>query len=367
VKKVAIAAACCIVTFPLLLFIGGSSSAQGQWCNVSTTGQQSPGSGDTTSAAGIELDQEQTSNARTIVQVATVQDKLPVRAAAIALMTAMQESSLRDLQPTPGHDAAGLFQQRPVEGWGTLSEVLDPLYSTNAFLTGVPSAHIQGLTSIVGWQQMDMAQAAEMVQASGVGYEYAKWETFGTELATALSANGAPGVVCTDNAPSGYGGPAVTTVINRAMAELGQPYVWGGGGAAGPSTGFCSGDDGYLNGVCFASTHSGFDCSGLTQYAWWPYVQLPRLAADQYGAGTHVPVAQAQPGDLLFYSNSAEGIYHVVMVVQAGPILTVIEAPHTGENVDIQSVNPKTEPDLMPMAVRLTPPATGSSATPSAG
>jgi len=325
----------------MLLIISGSSSAQGQWCNVAQTPQQiSNGNGDTTVAAGIQLDQEQTSNAKSIVEVVQ-EDKLPVRAAAIALMTSMQESSLRDLQPTPGHDAAGLFQQRPAVGWGTLSEVLDPVYSTNAFLNGVPAAHIGGLTSIQGWQQMDMATAAEMVQVSGVGYEYAKWENFGTALAAALtSSSGAPGVTCTNSVPPGYGGPAVSTVINRAMGELGERY---------------------LNGTCFAATHSGFDCSGLVQYAWWPYVQLPRVAADQYNAGTHIPVASAQPGDLLFYSNTSEGIYHVVMVVKAGDPLTVVEAPHTGEDVDVQQVNPASEPDLMPMAVHLTPPTTASS------
>ncbi|MFM9625310.1 NlpC/P60 family protein [Streptomyces turgidiscabies] len=122
----------------------------------------------------------------------------------------------------------------------------------------------------------------------------------------------------------------------KAAMYLGLPYVWGGGTPAGPSTGFCSGNNGYLNGACFAANHQGFDCSSLVQNAWWPATHLPRTAADQYNATASRPVSMdaLQVGDLIFYSHTGRGgdSYHVVMYYGDGK---VIEAPKTGKNVQV--------------------------------
>ena len=50
----------------------------------------------------------------------------------IALATALQESSLRNLT-TGDRDSVGLFQQRPSQGWGTVAQILDPVFAANAF------------------------------------------------------------------------------------------------------------------------------------------------------------------------------------------------------------------------------------------
>lgn len=126
-----------------------------------------------------------------------------------------------------------------------------------------------------------------------------------------------------------------TAAVNRALAYLGVPYVWGGGTPNGPSTGFCDKNgDGMLGGVCFAGSHSGFDCSSLVQMAWWPTLQLPRTTGEQYLATANrpVPMDQLQPGDLIFYSHDGRGAdsYHVVMYAGDG---MVVEAPHTGSSV----------------------------------
>ena len=67
-----------------------------------------------------------------LITAIAVQRGLPARAASIALATAYQESDLRNLDGGD-RDSAGLFQQRPSQGWGTLDEVRDPVYATNAF------------------------------------------------------------------------------------------------------------------------------------------------------------------------------------------------------------------------------------------
>ena len=64
-------------------------------------------------------------------------------------------------------------------------------------------------------------------------------------------------------------------------------------------------------------TPAGFDCSGLVQ---WSYAQvgisLPRTSGAQYDATTHIPLADIEPGDLLFYGPG--GSEHVAMYVGGG-------------------------------------------------
>ena len=131
------------------------------------------------------------------------------------------------------------------------------------------------------------------------------------------------------------GSGAGPDAVRRAGTELGVPYSWGGGSPAGPSTGFCSGNNGYLHGTCVAATTVGWDCSSLTQYAYWPTLHLPRTAAEQYDSTADHPVARADlhVGDLLFWSHGGDtGIYHVALYAGANQML---EAPRTGQNVKL--------------------------------
>ncbi|MFD0409957.1 NlpC/P60 family protein [Kitasatospora sp. NPDC127116] len=151
-----------------------------------------------------------------------------------------------------------------------------------------------------------------------------------------IQAKAAEWRVLAEAPPPVTGSGAGADAVRKATAYLGLPYVWGGGSPAGPSVGFCDDKNGWLNGTCFASSHSGFDCSSLVQASWWQSVKLPRTAGDQYTATASrpVPMGSLAPGDLIFYSHSGSGAdsYHVVMYYGDGK---VIEAPKTGKQVQI--------------------------------
>ncbi|MGN6221071.1 MAG: LysM peptidoglycan-binding domain-containing protein [Microbacterium sp.] len=123
------------------------------------------------------LTAEQVANAQLIVRIGR-ELGVPDRGIAIALGTAMQESSLRNV--TWGdRDSLGLFQQRPSYGWGTEAEVQDAARATRAFFGGAGDpngARTRGLLDIPGWQGLTFTQAAQAVQISAYPDAYAKWE-----------------------------------------------------------------------------------------------------------------------------------------------------------------------------------------------
>ncbi|BBY08455.1 peptidoglycan endopeptidase RipB [Mycobacterium noviomagense] len=109
--------------------------------------------------------------------------------------------------------------------------------------------------------------------------------------------------------PRVYGRQAVEYVIRRAGSQMGVPYSWGGGTLDGPSRGVEDGAD-----------TVGFDCSGLTRYAFAGVgVLIPRFSGDQYNAGRHVPPSQAKRGDLIFYGPG--GSQHVTLYLGNGQML----------------------------------------------
>jgi cell wall-associated NlpC family hydrolase len=118
------------------------------------------------------------------------------------------------------------------------------------------------------------------------------------------------------------------TAVRRARSWLGLPYSWAGGNGAGPTLGVCAHNGGDLD--CHVV---GFDCSGLTLYAWAPYKQLIHYAASQHSqAGRFHPTKrQLMPGDLVFFSGYiANGIGHVAVYVGNG---MVIQSAQSGTQV----------------------------------
>jgi len=123
--------------------------------------------------------------------------------------------------------------------------------------------------------------------------------------------------------PLVYGNQAIEYVIKRAQSQIGVPYSWGGGTAAGPSRGI---DEG-------AGT-VGFDCSGLILYAFaGAGIKLPHYSGSQYTSGRQIPSAQMRRGDVIFYGPG--GSQHVTLFLGNGQM---IEAPYTGSTVKISPV-----------------------------
>lgn len=123
---------------------------------------------------------------------------------------------------------------------------------------------------------------------------------------------GTTGNSARNSSTQGASTASAAQIIKYAETQLGVKYVWG---AEQPG--------------------KGFDCSGLTQWAYGKAgVKIPRVAADQQKVGTKVPTNKTQPGDLLFVGNPA---HHVVMSIGGNKI---IEAPHPGSHVLIRTLNP---------------------------
>ncbi|QNE21832.1 hypothetical protein F1D05_32840 [Kribbella qitaiheensis] len=160
-----------------------------------------------------------------IIDEVAVRRGLPGQATLVALMTALQESQLMNL--TYGdRDSVGLFQQRPTAGWGTVTELLDPRYSTNAFFGGAEAPDPPGLVDIDGWPSMSYNDAAQAVQVSGHPDYYAKHEQDARDIAAAagidLNRSGDP-----------YAGRAGTSPANEGNENFAEDNDCGQGLVAG--------------------------------------------------------------------------------------------------------------------------------------
>jgi cell wall-associated NlpC family hydrolase len=127
-------------------------------------------------------------------------------------------------------------------------------------------------------------------------------------------------------------GPADTsaaqTAIDAAMTQLGVPYAWGGGGSNGPGPGQAP-DLGVI----------GYDCSGLTQYAYRRAgISIPRNSRAQYASLPKVDSDDLQPGDLVFWATDPGNpgtIHHVAIYLGNGQI---VEAPESGTVVKVSDM-----------------------------
>lgn len=138
----------------------------------------------------------------------------------------------------------------------------------------------------------------------------------------------------TGPAPTPPAAVAVSTVakqaVDHALAQKGDPYIWGDEGP------------------------DSFDCSGLMQWAYGHVgIELNRVSRDQYRNGAHIPLQEAQPGDLLFWAYDAsdpDSIHHVAMYLGDNQI---VEAPGRGLKVRVRQVH-FNEDELVQTATRPT-------------
>ncbi len=290
----------------------------------------------TLGSASSSSSPEQQANAKIIIGVGLARGRSQ-RDIKIALMTALQESGLRNL-PYGDRDSLGLFQQRPsVIAWGTASQIMDPTHASNKFY--------EALERVTNRDSMPLGAVAEAVQRPAAGAYQTPGNSFmakepaanallaGNSASLASSLVVAPAVQfspspCSTNSITAGNPSSVEIAVQAALAEQGKPYQWG----SGPSD-------------------ASFDCSDLMQFAFAKAaVKLPRVASAQYSFGVPVPkpgsgtlaewLKVLQRGDLIYWTNSAQAtspsqIVHVAMYLGNAQM---IDAPRSGKLVGVKPI-----------------------------
>ncbi|GLV87998.1 hypothetical protein Slala03_76870 [Streptomyces lavendulae subsp. lavendulae] len=163
---------------------------------------------------GESTRKDQIKNAQIIDETAKERG-LSGRATLIALMTALQESTLLNLDHGD-LDSIGLFQQRPSSGWGTKAQIMQPKYAATMFFFGGDSGDPPGLTDIRGWETMPLGAAAQAVQRSAYPDYYDRHEGPAREIARLGAID-----------------------LNRAGTSTGNPGPGGTPGTQGPRANRC--------------------------------------------------------------------------------------------------------------------------------
>jgi len=197
---------------------------------------------------------------------------------------------------------------------------MPPVYLANSQTELVPLAQQEEMAATL--HRLGVPHEAVVVPGSGHAIAYAGEQTTPTLAWLDKTLDFTPPPPPTVGGGSGGGGPAQQKVVESARAQLGLPYIWGGGGYNGPTGG-------------------GFDCSGLTSYAFHQAgLDLPRTAETQYAATANTMLPGGfnppsyQPGDLLFYGTPGN-IHHVAIAIGDGQL---IQASTFGEPLNIKPI-----------------------------
>ncbi len=164
-RRVALAGSLALVAAIAFVATRGSTTAGTPPCQVVASGFR------------YRLDRSQVANAIIITDTAS-RLGLSHHAVTVALAAALQESLLHNLDHGD-RDSLGLFQQRPSQGWGSPSQILDPRHAAEAFLGA--------LARIDRWQTLPVNDAAQLVQRSATPNAYSKSEAEARAIARATT------------------------------------------------------------------------------------------------------------------------------------------------------------------------------------
>jgi hypothetical protein len=168
-----------VVTVIAVLLAGGGYAAYTAYQHFVTKLLTVPGCQAGTGVNAFSLDFVQASDAAIIAGVAA-RERLPRQALVIAYATALQESKLENLS-YGDLDSVGIFQQRPSEGWGSATQLQDPVFAATAFFGA--------LVKVRGYIQLPVYQAAQDVQHSADGSAYQQYAATGAALAAEFTAS----------------------------------------------------------------------------------------------------------------------------------------------------------------------------------
>ncbi|MEU6362274.1 C40 family peptidase [Streptomyces albidoflavus] len=268
---------------------------------------------------------EQKKNAATIYSVGKGMGASS-RDCIIALMTAMQESGLRNIR-YGDRDSIGLFQQRPSMGWGTVEQIMNPEYSSRKFY--------EGLFKIKNRNSMRLTEAAQAVQRSAFPEAYAKHEKPATAMVRDLEKGGGK-ESSLNSKPQG-------TTSGLALAQLAVNFC-----NKHPNIPYTQKYGGTQMAILKGEPPPGLDCSSFVQAmylrALGALYDVPRVASAQAQWCKRVSVKAAldTPGALVFKGSSISSIFHVEMSLGDGK--NTIGAHRKGAKPHDVGVNPPMPP-----------------------
>ncbi|KOV67180.1 C40 family peptidase [Streptomyces sp. MMG1121] len=211
-----------------------------------------------------------------------------------------------------GEQAATMKKRREAaESLQTLTDSQHDLQSAKAAVQKKLASARELLSQLTAQEKARLAdiERARQREAARKAAELAKQQAQRPSSSSGSSSSGSASTGSASSGSSGSYDAKAAKALDFARAQIGKPYVWG---ATGPGS---------------------YDCSGLTQAAWKAAgVTLPRTTYDQVDAGTTVSLANARPGDLIFFYDD---ISHVGLYIGNG---MMIHAPKPGAYVREESV-----------------------------
>lgn len=155
--------------------------------------------------------------------------------------------------------------------------------------------------------------SAASTQTATTDYSTAAASSSTSEQASTNSTAGtADSAVSTNSSSDLTTGSVVSLAVKLANANI--PYVWSG------------------------ASLSGMDCSGLVDYVFQNAegISLPHYTVSLESCVSQHSVAEAQPGDILFWGNHGS-TYHCAIYIGNNQY---VAAPQPGQNVEIETISP---------------------------
>ena len=167
--------------------------------------------------------------------------------------------------------------------------------------------------------------SAASTQTATTDYSTAAASSSTSEQASTNSTAGtADSAVSTNSSSDLTTGSVVSLAVKLANANI--PYVWGG------------------------ASLSGMDCSGLVDYVFQNAegISLPHYTVSLESCVSQHSVAEAQPGDILFWGNHGS-TYHCAIYIGNNQY---VAAPQPGQNVEIETISPYFMPSFAGTVIR---------------